>query len=86
MILYKKGGADFILMSNSRHGVFKIPTTGFATAPGITTKVTGTGGVPFEKIASMVGVEQLDLLDATRSIVIARAADGTRNLSAIILP
>jgi len=86
MVLYRKDGQDFILMSNSRRGVMKIPTAPFASAQPITTPVKGTGGVPFETIASMTGIEQLDLLDATRSIVIARSADGRRNLSAVVLP
>ena len=86
MILYKKGGQDYILMSNSRHGVLKIATAPFGAAAGITARVGGTAGVPFEKIAAMAGVEQLDLLDANRSIVIARGEDGRRNLSAVVLP
>ena len=40
----------------------------------------------YETIASMTGIEQLDLLDATRSIVIAKAADGSRSLQIVILP
>jgi hypothetical protein len=86
MILYKKGGQDFILMSNSRHGVLKISTAPFASAAAITTPVKGTGGVAFERIATMTGVEQLDLLDAERTIVITLGQDGRRNLSAVILP
>ena len=86
MILYRKGGQDFILMSNSRHGVLKIATTPFGSAAAITTPVKGTGGVPFERVAAMTGVEQLDLLDAERTIVISRGEDGRRNLSAVILP
>ena len=62
-------------MSNTRHGVMKIPTAPFGTAQPITARCRrGTGGVPFEPIASMTGVEQMDLLDAQRTIVIARGA------------
>jgi len=86
MILYKKNGQDFLLMSNSRHGVLKIATTPFGAAAAITAQVGGTAGVPFERIAALTGVEQLDLLDAERTIVIARDTNGRRNLSAIILP
>ena len=85
MVIYKKDGQDFLLLANTRHGVMKIPTSSFATAQPITARVGGTAGT-FERIASMTGVEQLDLLDAQRSIVIARAADGARNLTAIVLP
>ena len=40
MILYKKDGKEFLLMSNNSRGVMKIPTADFGTAPGITAKVT----------------------------------------------
>jgi hypothetical protein len=86
MIQYQKDGQSFLLMSNSRHGVLKIPTTDFGSAKGITERVGGTAGVPYEKIASMTGVEQLDKLDANRSIVIATTATGDRNLTAVPLP
>ena len=85
MVIYKKDGQDFLLLANTRHGVMKIPTSSFATAQPIMARVGGTAGT-FERIASMTGVEQLDLLDAQRSIVIARGADGARNLTAIVLP
>ena len=86
MIQYQKDGQSFLLMSNSRHGVLKIPTTDFGSAKAITERVGGTAGVPYEKIASMTGVEQLDKLDANRSIVIATTATGDRNLTAVQLP
>jgi hypothetical protein len=85
MVIYKKDGQDYLLLANTRHGVMKIPTSSFATAQPITSRVAGTAGA-FERIASMTGVEQLDLLDAQRTIVIARGADGARNLTAIVLP
>jgi hypothetical protein len=86
MIAYQKDGKAFLLMSNSNRGVMKIPTSDFGSAPGITQRVGGTAGIPYETITSMTGVEQLDLLDAGRSIVIARTAAGDRNLSAVALP
>lgn len=86
MILYKKDGREFLLMSNNNRGVMKIPTAEFGSAPAITARVTTpTGGVPYETIASMKGVEQMDLLDAQRSIVLARTASGL-SLSAVALP
>jgi hypothetical protein len=86
MVLYKKDGKEFLLMSNNSRGVMKIPTADFGTAPGITTKVTSeTAGIPYETIASMKGIEQMDLLDAQRSIVLARTPGGL-NLSAVALP
>jgi hypothetical protein len=86
MVLYSKGGKEFLLMSNNSRGVMKIPTDAFGSAPGITEKVTTeTGGIGYEKIAAMQGVEQLDLLDAQHSIVLARSA-GSLNLASVALP
>jgi hypothetical protein len=85
MIAYAKGGQTFLLMANSRHGILKVPTAQFAAAPAITERVGGTAG-EFERVASMAGVEQLDLLDGERVVTIARGGDGSRGLSAAPLP
>lgn len=85
LLAYKKDGKDFLLMSNSRHGVMKIATDGFASAAPITARVGGTAGVPFETVATMVNILQMDLLDAGRTMVISRGAAGL-NLSAVVLP
>ena len=86
MIQYQKDGKSFLLMSNSRRGVMKIPTSDFGSASAITARVGGTAGIPYETITSMSGVEQLDKLDGNRSIVIATTASGERNLTAVPLP
>ena len=85
MIVYSKAGQEYLLMSNTSRGVMKIPTSQFATAAPITARIGGTQGT-FETIASMQGVEQLDLLDNGRTIVIVRGADKTLSLSAVVLP
>jgi hypothetical protein len=73
-------------MSNNSRGVMKIRASDVAAAPAINTPVTTpTGGVGYETIAAMQGVEQLDLLDAQHSIVIARA-NGALNLQVVPLP
>ncbi len=86
MIAYKKDGKDFILMSNTSRGVMKITTDQFANAPAINSRIGGTAGVAFETIASMTGILQLDLLDATHSVVISGPAAGPFNLQTVILP
>jgi len=86
MVLYKKDGKEYLLMSNNSRGVMKIPTAGFGTAAGITAPVTTEkAGIAYQTIAWMKGVEQMDLLDAQHSIVLARAA-GSLSLSAMALP
>ena len=86
MIVYSKGGKDFLLMANNRRGVMKIPTDTFAAAASITTPVKDTGGVPFETVASLTGIEQLDTLDGTRALVLARSASKGLDLRAVALP
>ena len=87
MIVYRKGGQEFLLTANNSRGVMKIPTNTFAGATPITTPVDSeTAGVPFEKVTSMTGIEQLDKLDEQNSIVIARASSGAVNLQVVPLP
>jgi len=87
MIVYRKGGEEFLLTTNNSRGVMKIPTSTFASATPITAPVeTETGGVPFEKVTSMTGIEQMDKLDDGNTIVIARNAAGALNLQVVPLP
>jgi hypothetical protein len=86
MIVYTKGGQEYLLMSNTSRGVMKIPTAQLGTNAAITARVTAPTQGVFETIASLQGVEQLDLLDNGRTIMIVRGADGARSLTAIVLP
>jgi hypothetical protein len=86
MIVYKKDGKDFLLMSNTSRGVMKIPTDRFASEPGIKTPVRDKAGIVYETIESLKGIEQLDLLDAGHSLVLARSAEGALHLQAVPLP
>jgi hypothetical protein len=86
MIVYKKDGKEFLLMSNNSRGVMKIPTERFASQTGITTPVSDKAGIGYETITTLKGVEQLDLLDATHSLVLARSDAGVLNLEAVPLP
>ncbi len=87
MVLYKKDGAEYLLMANTSRGVMKIPTKAFGTQPAISAPVpTGTAGIGYETIASMKGIQQLDLLDATHTVVLTKTDAGTINLASVILP
>ena len=85
MVLYRKDGKEFLLMSNTSRGVMKIPTDTFGTAQHIGRRVADKAGIAYETIASMQGVLQLDLLDATYSLVLARVSTGL-DLQAVALP
>ena len=88
MIVYKKGGKDYLLIAEheprrdegrDRRGSRRRPASPRKVA-------TETGGVGFEPIAALKGVEQLDLLDAQRAIVLTRAEGGALALQAVALP
>ena len=87
MIVYKKDGKDFLLMSNSARGVMKISTDKIQENAGLTEPVRGggTAGQPFEQIEELAGVEQLDRLDDERAVILAKAGDSL-TLRTIELP
>ncbi|MBM3969456.1 MAG: hypothetical protein FJ302_06290 [Planctomycetes bacterium] len=84
LIVYKKDGKDFLLMSNSARGVMKISTDGITKNPGITAPVTGGGvaGQTYETIKELEGVVQLDKLNATHAVIVTNAFE----LRTIALP
>ncbi len=85
MVVYRKNAKDYLLMANTSRGVMRIPTESFGAARGITTPSrTETAGVPFEKVTTMTAVRQLDLLDATHSLIIHGST--TLSLQAVELP
>jgi hypothetical protein len=88
MVVYQKGGKDFLLLANSSRGVMKIATDTAATQEGITQPVTGGGrkGLPYETIESLKNVQQLDRLDKDHAIVLVRADSGSLNLETVALP
>ena len=88
MVVYRKNGNDYLLMSNTSRGVMKIPTEYFGEQPGLTQPVPdgNRAGIQYETIASLTGIEQLDLLDDRHVMVIARNDTGQANLEAVALP
>jgi len=76
MIVYNKGGKDYILMANNSRGVMKIPTEGVDTAEAITKGVSGTAGQKYETIASLKGVEHLDRFDKDHAILLVKNDKG----------
>jgi len=86
MIVYQKGGADFLLMSNSSRGVMKMATKGVEGQTGITEPVEGTKGLPYETLADWKGVEQLDKLDEGNALILTRAESGALALQTVALP
>lgn len=76
MIVYTKGGKDYLLVTNTARGVMKIPTDGFATAEPITTKpATIPGGVKYESIKELTDVVQMDKLNDDNAIILLKNGD-----------
>ena len=88
MILYKKDGAEFILMSNSSRGVMRMATKGIESYEPIKEPVAGAGtkGLPYDTLSEWKGVEQLDKLDEGHALILSRAEGGALELKTIALP
>jgi hypothetical protein len=86
MVVYAKSGQDYILMSNNMRGVMKVPTAGFASAAPILTRVSNKAGVEPEAVPALKGVEQLDLLDRDRALLLVKNEAGALDLEAAPLP
>jgi len=88
MIVYQKGGKDWLLLANNSRGVMKITTDSIESAESIITPVGGGGtkGPKYETIDTWKGVEQLDKLDAAHALVIRKTEAGALNLESLPLP
>ncbi len=86
MIVYKNGGTDYILMSNSRRGVMKLSTENLGSFKAITERVGSTQGVPYETVAELTGVQQLDSWDDRNAIILVQHEGGSMDLKTVSLP
>jgi hypothetical protein len=84
MIVYKKDGKDFILMANSSRGVMKLPAEKLDSYEPIVAR-TEKQGVPYETIATLKGVQQLDRLDDKNALMLMDDA-GSLDLRSVPLP
>jgi len=85
MIVYKKGGKDYVLMANSSRGLMKIKLEGVDKIEGITSRIKDKAGLTYETIKDMTGVQKLDAFDKDHAVVLVDKA-GTFNLQTIELP
>src|SRR5215831_2426208 len=84
MIVYHKDGHDYILMSNSSRGVMKMSAEGLETYKPITAHTEATG-VPYQTIAELKGVEQMDKYDDSNALIL-QTENGSLDLRSIPLP
>lgn len=85
IIVYQKDGKDFLLLANSARGVMKVAAEQITRAESITTKVSDTQGLAFEKI-DWEGINQLDRLDNRYAVVVRAGTGGAQNLETLALP
>jgi hypothetical protein len=86
MIVYQKGGKDYLLLANSSRGVMKIPTQDIDKAAAITAPVSGTAGLKYDTIKDLQGTEHLDAFDKDHALVLIRTGDKKLNLQTVELP
>ena len=84
MIVYSKGGKDFILMANNSRGVMKLPVDNLDSYKALTTP-SDIAGMRYETIQYLRGVEQLDKFDDGRAVILAKQG-GPLDLKTIALP
>jgi len=85
MIVYGKGGTDYILMNNSSRGVMKMSTKDIDKYDGIKEQ-TEIRGLPYETIAELQGVQQLDRLDDRSAVILVQDESGSIDIKTIALP
>jgi len=86
MIVYNKGGKDYVLMSNSARGMMKIGLDGVDKIEGITSKISKTAGLKYDTINELKGVQKLDAYDKDHAVVLVQQAGGKLDLQTIELP
>lgn len=86
MIVYQKGGKDYLLMANSSRGVMKITTDNIEKTEAILARVADKKGLSYETVEGWNGVEQLDRFGDDLALVVRRGDGGSLNLESLPLP
>ena len=85
MIVYQKGGKDYLLLANSARGVMKVSTEKLQEQEPITTRIEDKAGLTYETIKDVSGVEQLAAFDGNNALVVRKTENG-QVLEALPLP
>jgi len=88
MIVYNKGGKDYVLMANSSRGMMKIALEGVDSIKGITSPVKGGGkaGLAYENIKELENVQKLDAFGKDHAVVLIQHKGGNLDLQTVELP
>jgi hypothetical protein len=85
MVVYQRGGKNFLVMNNSSRGVMKMSLENVEAYEAITAP-TELKGLPYETVASLKGVEQLDKLDDATALILVRGESGSLDLKSVPMP
>lgn len=86
MIVYQKGGHDYLLLANSSRGVMKINTDKIEQTEGITAPVPDKKGLSYDTVPDWKGVDHLASLDAGHALILRRGEAGALHLESMALP
>jgi len=86
MIVYSKGGKDYVLMANNSRGLMKIQLDGVDKIEGITSKINGKAGLKYDTIKGMSGVHKVEVFDKDHALVLVQVKAGKFDLNTIELP
>ena len=87
MVVYKKDGHDFVLMSTSARGVMKLGLDDLDSYESISLQTDNIeSDVPYETVLDLKGVVQLSGFDDTHAVVLALTRNGSLELKTIALP
>ena len=86
MVVYNKGGKDWLLMANNARGLMKVEIAGVAEVDAITEHIKDTAGLPYQTIEEYKKVDQLDRLDKDHALLLVQSDAGGLNLTTIELP
>lgn len=85
MIVYRKGGKDYVLMANSSRGVMKVSLEEITDVAGIRDRIADTAGLEFETLEELEGVVQLDRYGREAAVLLKQSGDDLA-LQTIALP
>ena len=87
MVVYKKDGHDYVLMSTSGRGVMKLAIDDLDSFESINSQ-SGSfeTDLPYETVLNLTGIEQLAGFDETHAAVLAVTLNGSLELKTIVLP
>jgi hypothetical protein len=86
MIIYEKGGKNYLLIANSARGVMKMPLEGVDTVEPVSKPTKGTAGMKYETVKELQGVKQLAKLDKDQALLLVEEKDGKLRLETVPLP